>query len=233
MSLCDSALLDSSIQQHRRLWGRRGEETPPQKTPKAQKNKVTIISYSYCFFLSVLAFIFNSGSSLFSVPAGIKLHRSEEARLSFLTATTLHRSQPSLLFPPVTWAAAAVSAAAGAAAVSLPVLHPGWADSKLTRLHIAKEEERWSRVFSVGSGSKGLRYVMVLGFSLGGERKGERRGVNLGWGGWKLKEISCKVIQGSTRASAARIQPLLLQRINMGKPQCCSRVSPQRCAGDG
>lgn len=186
VSLCDSALLDSSIQQHRRLWEGRGKETPPQKTPKAQKNKVTIIYYSYCFFLTVLAFIFNSGSSLFSVPAGIKLHCSEEARLSFLTAPTLHRSRHSLLFPPFTWAAAAaVSAAAGAAAVWLPALHPGLADSKLTRLHIAKEEERWSRVFSVGSGSKGLRCVMNLGFSWGeeGGQGGERRGMNLGWGG--------------------------------------------------
>lgn len=94
-----------------------------------------------------MAFIFNSGSSLFSIPAGTKLHRLEEARLSFLTATMLHRFRQSLLFPPFTWAAAALSAAAGAAAVLLPALHPGLADSKLSRLHIAKEEERWSRVF--------------------------------------------------------------------------------------
>nr|XP_009687035.1 PREDICTED: uncharacterized protein LOC104153062 isoform X2 [Struthio camelus australis] len=78
---------------------------------------------------------------------GIKLRYLEEARLSFLTATMLHRSQRSLLFPPFTWAAAAVSAAAGAAAVSLPALHPGLSDSRRTRLHIAKEEERWSCVF--------------------------------------------------------------------------------------
>lgn len=147
VSLCDSALLDSSIQQRRILWGGKGKATASQKTPKAQINKVTTICYSYCFFLTVLAFIFNSGSSLFSIPAGTKLHRLEEARLSFLTATMLHRFRQSLLFPPFTWAAAALSAAAGAAAVLLPALHPGLADSKLSRLHIAKEEERWSRVF--------------------------------------------------------------------------------------
>lgn len=145
VSLCDSALLDSSIQQRRILWEGKGKATASQKTPKAQINKVTTICY--CFFLTVLAFIFNSGSSLFSVPAGTKLHRLEEARLSFLTATMLHRFRQSLLFPPFTWAAAALSAAAGAAAVLLPALHPGLADSKLSRLHIAKEEERWSRVF--------------------------------------------------------------------------------------
>lgn len=140
VSLCDSALLDSSIQHHWRLWEGRGKDTS-QKPPKAQKNKVTIIYYSYCFFLTVLAFIFNSGSSLFSVPAGTKLYRSEEARLSFPTATTLHWSRHSLLFPPFTWAAAAVSAAAEAATVSLPALHPGLAGSKLTRLHIATKSD--------------------------------------------------------------------------------------------
>lgn len=97
-----------------------------------------MIYYSYCFFLTGLAFIFNSRSCLFSIPAGITLHRLEEARLSFLTATTLHRFRHSLLFPPFTWAAAAVSAAAGAAAISLPALHPGLADSKLPRLHVVK-----------------------------------------------------------------------------------------------
>ncbi|XP_066848163.1 uncharacterized protein [Anser cygnoides] len=91
----------------------------------------------------------NSFSQCTAFPCnyGIKLHCSEEARLSFLTATALRHSQHSLLFPPFTWAAAAVSAAAGAAAVSLPVLHPGLADLRLTRLHIAKEEERWSHIF--------------------------------------------------------------------------------------
>ncbi|XP_039242609.1 uncharacterized protein LOC120324336 [Pipra filicauda] len=102
----------------------------------------------------------------------IKLHRSEEARLSFLTATMLHRFRHSVLFPAFTWAAAALSAAAGAAAVLLPALHPGLIDSKLSRLHIAKEEERWSRIFFfVGSGSKGLRYVMILGFFWWGGRR--------------------------------------------------------------
>ncbi|XP_031970078.1 uncharacterized protein LOC116446410 [Corvus moneduloides] len=71
----------------------------------------------------------------------IKLDCLEEARLAFLTAVMLHRFRQSLLFPPFTWAAAALSAAAGAAAVLLPALHPGLADSKLSHLHIAKEEE--------------------------------------------------------------------------------------------
>lgn len=179
VSLCDSALLDSSIQQHRILWGGKGKEAASQKSPRAQKNKVTTICYSYCFFLTVLVFIFNSGSSLLSVPAGIKLHRLEEARPSFLTATMLHHFRQNLLFPPFTWAAAALSAAAGAAAVLLPALRPGLADSKLSRLHIAKEEERWSRgffffFFFFGSGSQGLQYVMILGFSVaaGREEKG-------------------------------------------------------------
>jgi len=101
VSLCDSALLDSSIQQHRRLWEGGGKETPPQKTPKSQKNKVKTIYYRYYLFLTALAFIFNFGSSLFSVPAGITLHRLEEARFPFLTAPTLHRSRHSLLFPPI------------------------------------------------------------------------------------------------------------------------------------
>lgn len=87
----------------------------------------------------------------------------------------LHRFRQSLLFPPFTWAAAALSAAAGAAAAWLPALRPALADSKLSRLHIAKEEERWSRVFFIGSGSQGLQYVMILRFSAvgGGRRKEE------------------------------------------------------------
>lgn len=195
---------------------RGGEDTPPEKPQSPEKNKVAIIYDHYYFILTLSASIFNSGSSLFSVPAGIKLHYSEEARLSFLTATVLRHSQHSLLFPPFTWAAAAVSAAAGAAAVSLPVLHPGLADLRLTRLHIAKEEERWSHIFFSWFWKQ--RVVLCGGFGVFFVFwEGERRHVHLGWGGWKLKEIWCKVIQCSTRASAARIQPLLLQRINMGK----------------
>lgn len=88
----------------------------------------------------------------------------------------LRRFWQSLLFPPFTWVAAALSAAAGAAAVLLPVLRPGLADSKLSRLHIAKEEERWSRVFFfIGSGSQGLQYVMILGFSAAGGREEKGR----------------------------------------------------------
>lgn len=181
VSLCDSALLDSSIQQHRILWGRKGKEAASQKSPRAQKNKVTTICYSYCFFLTVLVFIFNSGSSLFSVPAGIKLRRLEEARPSFLTATMLHHFRQNLLFPPFTWAAAALSAAAGAAAVLLPALRPGLADSKLSRLHIAKGEELWSRgFFFYWFWKPRVAICDDFGVFCGGREGGERKGVNLG-----------------------------------------------------
>lgn len=213
-----------------------GEEKrqTPRKARKPRKIKlrqfVIVIVSSSLFWL----LFFNSGSSLSSVPAGIKLHRLEEARLSFLTARMmLHHFRQSLLFPPFTWAAAAPSAAAGAAAAWLPALRPGLADSKLSRLHIAKEEERWSRVFFYWFWKPRVAICDDFGVFCGGGEGGERKSVNLGQGGWKLKEILCKVIQCSTRASATRIQPLLLQRINMGKSQCCSRVSPQCCAGDG
>lgn len=36
------------------------------------------------------------------------------------------------------------------------------------------------RIFFIGSGSQGLQYVMILGFSLAGGEGGERKGVNLG-----------------------------------------------------
>lgn len=149
VSLCDSALLDSSIQQHRILWGGKGKEAASQKSPKAQKIKlrqfVIVIVSSYLFWL---LFFLILGLPFSPFLQAQKLHHLEEARLSFLTATTmLHQFRQSLLFPPFTWAAAALSAAAGAAAAWLPALRPALADSKLSRLHIAKEEERWSRVF--------------------------------------------------------------------------------------
>lgn len=69
--------------------GRGGKDTPLGK-PQSPENKVTALYYSHNFFLTILASIFNSGSSLFSVPAGMKLHCSEEARFfphSYGTAT--------------------------------------------------------------------------------------------------------------------------------------------------
>ncbi|XP_063015826.1 uncharacterized protein LOC134420058 isoform X1 [Melospiza melodia melodia] len=110
-----------------------------------------------------------------------KLHRSEEARQSFLTATMLHRFRQNLLFPPFTWAAAALSAAAGAAAVLLPALHPGLAGSKLSRLHIAKEEERWSRgFFFYWFWKPRVAICDDFGVFCGRAEGGESKGVNLG-----------------------------------------------------
>ncbi|CAM4510373.1 unnamed protein product [Caretta caretta] len=71
----------------------------------------------------------------------------------------------SCFFPPFTWAASAVSvAAAGAAAVWLPVLHPGMSESGITHLHTAKEEQRWN--------AGHIFFLLVL----------EEKGCDVGWG---------------------------------------------------
>lgn len=104
----------------------------------------------------------------------------------------LHRFRQSLLFPPFTWAAAALSAAAGAAAAWLPALRPALADSKLSRLHIAKEEERWSRVFFYWFWKPRVAICDDFGVFCGEGEGGERKGVNLGWVGESLEKYYVK-----------------------------------------